>query len=208
MNTLRIPAFILTTLGLISLVSLSGCTREFPSDKPPVHLNPNMDNQPKYKAQSKSHFFADSAAMKPPVTGTVARGQLHDDNIYYTGSVKDSQYIDKNPMTLDMPLLKRGRERYDIHCSPCHSRLGDGRGIIVSRGYISPPSFHDDRLRQMPDGKIFDILSNGIRNMSSYRAQVKPEDRWAMVAYIRALQRSQNARLKDIPPEIREKVKP
>jgi len=191
----------------IALLFIVGCTREQPSDEPPIHLNPNMDNQPKYKAQSESKFFADSAAMRVPVAGTVARGNLRENNILYTGAVADSQYTDKNPVFINMQVLKRGRERYDIYCSPCHSRVGDGRGIMVTRGYIPPPSFHDDRLLKMPDGQIFDVITNGVRNMPSYRHQITPDDRWAIVAYLRALQRSRNATLEDIPVELREKVR-
>jgi mono/diheme cytochrome c family protein len=185
----------------------TGCTREQPSSRPPIHLNPDMDDQPKYKAQSRSKFFADSAAMRMPVAGTVARDNLRADNIYYTGAVVDSQYVKKNPIPINMQLLKRGRERFDIYCSPCHSRVGDGKGIMVTRGYVPPPSFHDDRLRKVPDGYIFEVITNGIRNMPSYRHQVPTADRWAIVAYVRALQRSHDASINDIPAELRDKVR-
>jgi len=209
MMTLTRHKFMLAVPGVffIALLLMAGCTREQPSSRPPIHLNPNMDSQPKYKAQSQSKFFADSAAMRVPVAGTVARGNLREDNIFYTGAVVDSQYVKKNPVVINMQLLKRGRERYDIYCSPCHSRVGDGRGIMVTRGYVPPPSFHDDRLRGMPDGQIFDVITNGVRNMPSYRHQIIPDDRWAIVAYLRALQRSHNAGLEDIPVELREKVR-
>ncbi|MBN1212720.1 MAG: cytochrome c [candidate division Zixibacteria bacterium] len=209
MTALTRYKFLFGTLSLliIALLLTVGCTREQPSDEPPIHLNPDMDNQPKYKAQSESKFFADSAAMRQPVAGTVARGNLREDNIFYTGAIADSQFVKKNPVLINMQLLKRGRERFDIYCSPCHSRVGDGRGIMVTRGYVPPPSFHDDRLRSMPDGQIFDVITNGIRNMPSYRHQITPDDRWAIVAYLRALQRSRNAGLEDIPVELKDKVR-
>ena len=106
-----------------------------------------------------------------------------------------------------MQLLKRGQERFNIYCAPCHGQTGDGQGIVVQRGYLPPPSYHQDRLRKMPDGYIFDVITNGVRNMPSYRHQVPVADRWAIVSYLRALQRSQNATINDIPPEMRETVK-
>jgi mono/diheme cytochrome c family protein len=106
-----------------------------------------------------------------------------------------------------MELLKRGQERFNIFCSPCHGRLGDGKGIVVERGYSPPPTFHSDRVRSFPDGHIFDVITNGIRNMPPYGPQIPASDRWAIVAYFRALQRSQNATVNDIPVELRDQVK-
>lgn len=200
---------ITSLLAAAVLIMLSGCGRERPSAKPPIHLNPNMDNQEKYKAQSQSHFFPDSSAMRMPVPGTVMRGQLRDDEIFYkgyTGDIADSQFVEKAPVDITMQRLVRGRERFDIYCSPCHSRVGDGKGIMVTRGYVPPPNFHDDRIRSMPDGYIYEVITNGVRNMPSYSHQINPSDRWAIVVYLRALQRSQQAGLKDIPDELREKV--
>lgn len=197
-------------LGLL-LVSLAllppGCTRRQPSSKPPLHLNPDMDTQPKYKAQRAGHFFADSAAMRTPVPGTVARGRLRNDDRFFRAVDDDGQFVAQLPLELTMPLLTRGRERYDIYCAPCHSRVGDGRGIMVDRGYLPPPTFHSDRLRDIADGHIYDVIAHGIRNMPGYHYQIVPHDRWAIVAYLRALQRSQNAGPEDIPAELREKIK-
>jgi mono/diheme cytochrome c family protein len=103
--------------------------------------------------------------------------------------------------------LKRGQERYNIYCSPCHSRVGDGRGIMINKGYLPPPSFHIDRIREMPDGQVYDVITNGVRNMPSYRHQVNPGDRWAIVTYVRALQKSRNATISDIPEEKLEELK-
>jgi mono/diheme cytochrome c family protein len=166
-----------------------------------------MDHQPKYKAQAKSLYFEDGAAMRTPVAGTVARGQLREDDAYYRGLKSDGTPIKSIPVPITQALLERGQERFNIYCSPCHSRVGDGRGIMIARGYVPPPTFHDERLRNIEDGYIFNVITNGIRNMPPYRYQVPVEDRWAIVAYMRALQRSQNATLDDIPTELRQEVR-
>jgi mono/diheme cytochrome c family protein len=165
-----------------------------------------MDDQERYKAYGSSRFFADSAAMRLPPAGTVARGTLHEDVVFATGFDADGDPA-PSPLPATMPLLRRGQERFNIYCSPCHGRVGDGRGIIVTRGYVPPPSFHDDRIRAMPDGVIFDVITNGIRNMPAYRYQIPAADRWAVIAYLRALERSQNASLNDIPAEKRTMLK-
>jgi mono/diheme cytochrome c family protein len=188
------------------LAVLAGCQGQ-PSDKAPIHLNPNMDDQEKYQPYEASRFFADGAAMRTPPPGTVARGELHDDVPYFTGFLRDTLYVPEAPVEVTMPELKRGQERFDIYCSPCHGRTGDGRGIMATRGYPPPPSFHDDRIRGVADGYIFNVITNGIRNMPSYRHQVPVADRWAIVLYLRALQRSQNASLNDVPEERRGTLK-
>ena len=192
---------------ILLLVTVAGCTRERPSEKPPIHVNLNMDFQERYNPQAKSKFFADSSAMRPLVPGTVARGWLREDVEYYTGKDEKGQPIKKNPVPVDLPLLKRGQQRFNIYCSPCHSRLGDGKGIMVERGYLPPPSFHQALVRNYPDGHIFDVITNGIRNMPSYGAQVPVADRWAIIAYIRALERSQDATLDDVPVELRKTLR-
>ncbi len=197
---------IIISLILVSAI-FSGCFRGRPSDDPPIHLNPNMDSQPKYEAQEESEFFADGSAMRHPVAGTVARGKLHDDDVWFRGVDRNGAPVHKSPLQVNMQTLKRGRQRYDIFCSPCHSRLGDGKGIMLKRGYVPPTSFHTDRIRQLPDGEIFNVITNGIRNMPPYAGQIPVSDRWAIVNYVRALQRSQDATIEDIPVEMREKVK-
>lgn len=192
---------------LLGFVLLVGCTRQHPSEKPPVHLNRDMDNQLKYKAQAESKFFEDGATMRTPVAGTVARGNLREDDIFYKGRYADGRFAEKAPVEITRQLLDRGRERYNIYCAPCHSRVGDGRGIMVNRGYIPPPTFHSERIREMPDGEIFDVITNGVRNMPSYRHQINPQDRWAVIIYLRALQRSRNATIEDIPAELRESIR-
>ncbi len=197
----------LIVLLLVAPAVTSGCARERPSSKPPIHLIPDMDRQPKFKAQSESPFFADGAAMRTPVPGTVARGDLREDDAYYLGKNPDGSFIKVLPVSVTRPLLDRGRERFDIFCSPCHSRVGDGRGIMIKRGYVPPPTFHSERLRDIEDGYIFDVITNGVRNMPAYKYQVEEADRWAVVAYLRALQRSQNASLDDVPTELRKDLK-
>jgi len=189
------------------LVLLIGCYRGSPSEDPPIHLNPNMDNQPKYKAQAESEFFEDGAAMRMPVAGTLAMGDLRADQAYYLGKNADGSAVTKAPVEITLDLLKRGQERYNIYCAPCHDRTGAGQGIVTKKGFLPPPSFHLDRLREAPDGHLYDVITNGIRNMPPYNHQVQVHDRWAIVAYVRALQRSQNARISDIPEEMINQLK-
>lgn len=191
---------------VLGLTVLTGCYRGRPSGKPPVHLNPNMDSQPKYEAMERSEFFPNNATMRTPVEGTVPRGWLREDAAYYTGMTSDGDPVAEIPVDVTLPMLQRGHERFDIYCSPCHGRVGDGKGVIVNRGYVPPPTFHADRLRDIEDGHIYNVITNGIRNMPSYRHQIPAEDRWAIVAYFRALQRSQNASAGDVPEEMRGKL--
>jgi len=198
--------------ALLLFLFLNGCIRGVPSDKPPIHVNPNMDTQPKYKFQAESEFFADGATNRLPVPGTIARGALiatATDSIYYLGKDGSGKFVAKNPRKVTMDLLSRGQERFGIYCAPCHGAVGDGRGIVVLRdkGMIPPPTYHDDRMRGLPDGHFFDVITNGIRNMPAYRHQIPVADRWAIVSYVRALQRSQHATLQDVPENLRAGVK-
>lgn len=188
-------------IGVLTLL-LAGCQGQ-PSERSPIHLNPNMDDQEKFQAYEASELFANGAVMRTPPLGTVAQGTLREDPVYFTGFDADSVAAARAPVTATMPILKRGRERFDIYCSPCHGRTGDGRGIMVNRGYPPPPTYHADRIRKLPDGQIFAVISDGIRNMPAYRHQIPVDDRWAIVLYLRALQRSQNATLDDVPEEKR-----
>lgn len=157
-----------------------------------------MADQPRYEPLQKSDLFEDQRASRPLVEGTVPRGQLNADEEFYTGKV-NNEPAKIFPFTVDRELLVRGQERFTIFCSPCHSRLGDGQGMIVRRGFRPPPSFHIERLREAPPGHFFDVISHGFGAMPDYAEQIAPRDRWAIVAYIRALQLSQNAALKDVP---------
>jgi len=164
----------------------------------------DMQDQPKYIALRPSSFFDDGRSGRPLVEGTVARGHLNADSAFYTGKVGDKP-VDTIPFPVTRAVLERGRERYNIYCSPCHDLLGTGNGMIARRGFNHPPpqSYHIDRLRQAPVGYFFDIISNGLGAMPDYAAQIEPRDRWAIVAYVRVLQLSQNASLNDVPAEAR-----
>jgi len=165
----------------------------------------DMHDQPKYKGQRGSEFFADGRSERPLVPGTVARGHLDDDEQLYTGKL-DGQPVTTFPAPVTRAILERGRERYGIYCTPCHDRVGDGNGMIVERGYRRPPSLHIDRLREAPVGHFFDVITSGFGAMPDYAAQIPVEDRWAIVAYIRALQLSQHATLGDAPPDEQAKL--
>jgi mono/diheme cytochrome c family protein len=158
----------------------------------------DMHDQPKIKAYRESDFFGDRRGMRPIPEGTVARGFLQDDDLLYTGKV-NGQPVDEFPFQVTRPVLERGHERFNIYCAPCHGRTGLGNGMVVQRGYKPPPSLHDDRIRQQAVGYYYDVMTNGFGAMPDYRAQVAPEDRWAIAAYIRALQYSQRATVNDVP---------
>ena len=158
----------------------------------------DMHDQPKYKPLAASALFKDGRAARPLVPGTVARGHLDEDASLTTGRTENG-YAAALPFPLTSKVLERGRERFDIYCSPCHDRVGSGGGMIVQRGYKRPTSFHVDRLREMPVGYFFEVASRGFGVMPSYATQVAARDRWAIAAYIRALQLSQHAALADVP---------
>jgi cytochrome c553 len=171
----------------------------------------DMFNQPKVKPLAKSDFFEDGSGARPPVEGTVARGELRADRVFQTAIGPDGKFVATLPVPLTRALLLRGQERFNIFCSPCHGRVGDGRGMIVERGFKQPPSYHIDRLREQPIGYFFDVITNGFGQMSGYAAQVPPADRWAIAAYIRALQLSQHAPVQHVPARDRaeiERVRP
>jgi hypothetical protein len=157
-----------------------------------------MHNQPKFIPQRGTSFYADGRSARPQVENTVGRGQLHEDSYFYTGFTGGKEG-DAMPFAVTMEVLHRGQERYNIYCTPCHSRVGNGAGMIVQRGYSQAGNFHTPRLEAAPLGHFFNVISNGYGSMPDYSAQVTPEDRWAIVAYIKALQLSQNATQADIP---------
>jgi hypothetical protein len=158
----------------------------------------DMHDQPKYIPLRESTFFGDARSARPLPEGTVARGQLHDDLFLESGKIgKDDATM--FPFPVDEQLMARGRERFDIFCSPCHGRTGNGDGMIVRRGYRRPPTYHDDRLRNAPVGHFVDVMANGFGAMPDYAEQVEARDRWAIAAYIRALQLSQHGRVADVP---------
>lgn len=182
-----------------SILVMAGCGQERLSEKAPIHLVQNMDNQPRYEIQGQNQFFADGMNDRQPIEGTIARGHLIRDIGYHTGRNDDSVWLEDSPVPVSYQLLKRGQERFDIYCAPCHGRIGDGQGAISKRGMLPPPTLHSDSLRNMSDGYLFEVMSNGKGNMPSYSYQVPVPDRWAIVQYIRALQRSQHATFGDLP---------
>ena len=194
---------VIRTLCLAALVTVAGC-RGMRSEDPPIHPNLNMDYQEKFQAQEANPFFADNAAMRLPVPGTVARGFLAEDPVFYLGRTPSGEYVEEMPVPATRELILRGQERYDIFCTVCHGQAGDGQGIIMTGnyGYTPAPSYHQERLRDAADGYIYDVIANGVRNMPGYAQQVPVADRWAIVSYIRALQRSQNATEADVPPSV------
>jgi mono/diheme cytochrome c family protein len=172
-------------VAVVALLAVAGCRQD-------------MHDQPKYIPLRESTFFADGLSARAPVPGTVARGQLKEDALLYTG--KDGTGAATTfPFPIDENVMARGQGRYDIFCSPCHGRTGDGDGMIVLRGYRPPPSLHVERLRTAPVGHFFDVMTNGFGAMPDYAAQITPQDRWAIAAYMRALQLSANASIADVP---------
>jgi mono/diheme cytochrome c family protein len=162
-----------------------------------------MAEQPSYRPYQPSGLFADGASARPQLADTVARGQLRDDTLLFTGKDSGGQDATEFPFPITRAVLDRGRQRFEIYCTPCHGYTGDGDGLVVQRGFTGPPSYHSERLRQAPVGHFFDVVTNGLGSMPSYATQVTVPDRWAIVAYIRALQLSQAAPLADVPPEAR-----
>ena len=178
---------------------LTSCRGQI-SEKPPIHPNMNMDQQDRKEAQEENRFFEDGRSMREPVQGTVARGLLKDNVALYEGLDNKGNMIASNPLELTKSFLYRGKDRYEVFCTPCHGITGDGQGIIMTGryGYVPAPTFHQDRLREVPDGEIYSAIHNGVRTMPSYSSQITVEDRWAIVAYVRALQESQNATKDDL----------
>ncbi len=161
-----------------------------------------MADQPRYKPLARSTFFGDERSARPLVEGTVARGHLEADELLYKGTIHGKP-ADIFPFPITKQVLLRGQERFNIFCSPCHDRMGTGQGMIVRRGYRAPPSYHIDRLRSAPVGHFFAVITHGFGIMPDYAAQVPVRDRWAIIAYIRALQLSENARIADVPEKER-----
>lgn len=180
------------TAAALCVLLLAGCRNE-------------MHDQPRYKPLRQSAFFGDQQSARPLVEGTVARGELPPGDLLHTGT-SGGRLADALPFPATREVLQRGRERYDIFCAPCHGVTGDGRGMIVLRGFRPPPTLHDKRLRTAPLGHFYVVITRGIGVMPSYAARVGVHDRWAIAAYMRALQLSQNATLDDVPAEERKKL--
>jgi cytochrome c553 len=182
---------VIACLGAVALL-FSGCRLD-------------MHVQPKYLPYEPTNFFADGRSERQPVPGTVARGQLRLDELMFSGR-ENGVVVDKFPFPITRADLDRGRERYNVYCTPCHDYTGQGRGMIVMRGFPQPPSYHIQRLRDAPAGHFYEVVTNGFGAMYSYAARVEPADRWRIAAYIRVLQLSQNARIEDVPESERPKL--
>jgi mono/diheme cytochrome c family protein len=178
----------LSLVVLVAAFALAGCRQD-------------MQDQPKFIPLRPSTFFADGRSERSLIDGTVARGHLDDDTAFYTGKGPDGKLLDTFPFAVTKEVVERGQDRYNVYCAPCHDRTGSGDGMIVKRGYRKPPSYHIDRLRQVSNGHIYDVITRGFGAMPDYSAQIPPRDRWAIVSYVRALQLSQNATPADVPAE-------
>ena len=181
----------LALAGTVAML-LSGCRLD-------MHL------QPKYLPYEPSSFFPDGRSERQPVEGTVARGQLRTDELFYTGKINGAE-ADQFPFPITRADLKRGRERYNIYCTPCHDYTGTGNGMVVQRGFPQPPSYHTQRLREAPVGHFYGVITDGLGAMYSYAARIEPADRWRIAAYIRVLQLSQNANIQAVPAADRDKL--
>lgn len=190
---------VLGALAFISVFAVTGCARGCTSSRPPIHLNPSMDDQPKVRPQAASTFFYNGAAMREPVPGTVPIGGLRENDAFFTGKGADGQFVAAIPHPVDDALVERGRQRYGIYCQPCHDARGDGRGILFQRGNVPTGNFHEEKILKYADGEIFDVITNGRGLMAAYRWPIPPADRWAIVAYVRELQRDRQARAASAP---------
>lgn len=214
-----VAVFILVTtfLALVPFALIAKARTEKTSE-PHIHVFPDMDFQPKLKAQRPTNLFDDQRASRRPVAGTVARGQLKEDDHFYRGIV-NGEWATTFPAAFEVskPMIERGRNRFNIYCQPCHGSSGRGDGMIHQRarklpptskaGWVQPTDLHQDYVVKMPHGQLFNTISNGIRTMPAYAAQIPESDRWAIVFYVRALQRSQNANLNDVPADARKEIR-
>jgi mono/diheme cytochrome c family protein len=179
-------------VAVMILTALAGC-------------HGDMYDQPRYDPLEKSDFFADGRASRPAVAGAIARGDLRDDEPFYTGK-QDGKLAEEPPVEINQALVERGRERFNIFCTPCHGRAGYGDGMIVRRGFRQPPTYHSDRLRGVPIGHFFDVMTNGFATMPDYAEQIPVRDRWAIAVYVRALQLSQYSNLDELDENERRRL--
>ena len=195
---------------VVLLLSVMGF-RGMRSPLPPIEVFPDMDHQAKYKPQAESRFFADGRADRPIPAGTVPRGRtvaadpafLRADDFRYAGKAADGSFARGFPVAVTADFVRRGQNRYLIYCYPCHGALGDGNGITKAYGMLATPTYHDDRLRTMAEGEIFNTVTNGKNTMMPYAGKLSPDDRWAVIAYVRALQRAHHATIADVPVDQR-----
>jgi mono/diheme cytochrome c family protein len=199
----------------VALLAVAGCQGQT-SSQPPLEFPSKlvdramgvvrMDYQPKLRAQEASPIWPDGFGVRPPPAGTVARGFLKDDDAFYRGLDETGKPLAVFPVAVDRHLVLRGRDRFDIYCAVCHDRTGSGEGLTPTRGWVKPPSFHDPRILALTPGELYQIVSNGIRTMPGYAAQVPEHDRWAIVSYVQALQQSFHVRAEMLPAEERSRL--
>lgn len=198
-NRITPNSFVSIILLTVALLLITGC------DVVPLH----MRVQPRYEPLDPSPLWEDGTSARPLPANTMPRGhwgEIKQDPVYYTGKVSEEEYVQVVPMDVNRDVLLKGQERFDIFCAPCHGADGYGNGMIVQRGMKQPPSLHDQRLRDQPDGYIYEVIGNGFGAMYSYASRVPPDDRWAIVAYVRALQFSQNVNVNDLPADVRQQI--
>ncbi len=186
--------FGILALSATALLGLQGCLRGCDSSSPPVHINSSMFNQPKYRPYAASEFFYDGGAMRAPVSGTIARGQLPGDAAVETGKTADGSFVGTSPVPVSEALLARGAERFAIYCTPCHDDRGEGKGILFERAKVPTANLLEKRFRELRDGSLFDAITDGRGLMRGYRYPIRVDDRWAIVAHVRKLQAAEAAR--------------
>jgi mono/diheme cytochrome c family protein len=190
----------------LAATALTGCSN-FPSRQPPIWVWWDMKKQDKYKPQAESAFFADGRTSRAPVEGSVAQELYRPDTAFSTGVNPDGTYVARNPLPITKETLAEGQRKFDIYCAPCHDRTGSGRGIVPAKAVWVPGNLHDERIVNFVDGELYHVIANGRRSMPGYRYQISEKDRWAIVAYIRALQRSWRGTMDDVPPELQSRIR-
>ena len=191
MSAIRTRTILPLLLAALTPLGFQGCMRGCSSSDAPILINFSMFNQPKYKAQAASPFFYNGMTMRPPVPGTIARGHLHEDLALTTGMGPDGTPVATSPVAVDAALLARGTERYGIYCQPCHDERGEGKGILFQRAKVPTANLLEPRIRDLPDGAIFDTITNGKGLMASYRYPIGARDRWAIIAHVRDMEKKQ-----------------
>ncbi len=197
---------IAAALLALAAFSLAGCSN-FPSRQPPIWVWWDMKKQDKYKPQAESLYFADGRTSRAPVAGAVAQELYRPDTAFSTGINPDGTYVARNPLPVTRDLLVQGQRKFDTYCAPCHDRTGSGRGIVPAKAVWVPGNLHDERIVNFVDGELYHVIANGRRSMPGYRYQITEEDRWAIVAYIRALQRAWRGTMDDVPPELQSRIR-
>lgn len=198
----------LAALLAVTALASGGCRGTIFAE-PPKHLFDDMDWQNKFLPQAQDDFFADHRAMRPLIDGTVARGELRDDLAFYQGvDAATGKPLVVPPMPVTQAMIRRGQERFNIFCAPCHDKSGSGHGIVVQRGFHIPVDLSSDHTRALPDGEVFQTITRGVRNMPAYGNQIPEADRWAIVTWVRVLERSQHAALADVPADKQTQIEP